>query len=202
MQLKILTSPSIPLFLFFLSSPSLCLPEVFGGVSAPKLPTSSGLPAGILIGETVGGLWDSQEREVGSGERAETPQSPEAAAMSTTCMHCARAQIGGALIMEGNNFLYSLIKTAHNLTEKVHQNSAVIICQHERFGENKLAQTVAEHQCMSGLSHQSWVMVMVFFVFCHKRYCCNSYVALKQDAKAAASSFSSSWWAHLLLNLK
>lgn len=35
--------------------------------------------------------------------------------------------------MEGNNFLYSLIKTAHYLPD----NSAVIICQHEWFGEKK-----------------------------------------------------------------
>lgn len=49
-------------------------------------------------------------------------------------MYCACEQTGGDAIMKGNNFLYSSIKTAPNLLEKVPLNSAAIVCQHERFG--------------------------------------------------------------------
>lgn len=77
---------SVPLF----SHPVPCLAGVLGGVSAPKLPTSSGLPSGILIGKMRRGAAETQsqerwEGEVGSGERARAPQLPGLAAISTSC---------------------------------------------------------------------------------------------------------------------
>lgn len=56
------------------SAPQLA--GALGGVSAPKLPTSSALPGGILIGEMKGETHSQEgpEWEVRSGDRAWTPQ--------------------------------------------------------------------------------------------------------------------------------
>lgn len=55
------------------------LAGVLGGVSAPKLPTSSVLPGGILIGEMKGETHslEGREWEVRSGNRVGTPQEQQ-----------------------------------------------------------------------------------------------------------------------------
>lgn len=66
-QTKNLALISVPLC-FPHPHPVLCLPGLLGGVSAPKLPTSSGLPSGILIGEMRGAALRRTPRRDESGK--------------------------------------------------------------------------------------------------------------------------------------
>lgn len=77
--------------------------KCLGGVSAPKLPMSSSLPSGILIGERRGTMRQTPRRVEGrSGERAGTPQLPGAAAVNLSCMNCVDTHRDYSMFCRGN----------------------------------------------------------------------------------------------------
>lgn len=177
MQLKVLPSPSIPLSYFFLSSPISVSSRSVRRRFRSQTPHELWPPCWDINRRNCGGtLRLPGEMIVGSGERAEAPQSPEAAAMSTTCTYCARAQRGGDEIREGNNFLYSLVKTPHNLMGKVYQISAVIIVSVsdlEKVRTSRAAKqllSAAPEPVRTGPPPGSWIRALLGLVFCHHRY--------------------------------